>query len=163
MEPGPSILSSSVSGKSSIRMGLRSSELARALKERLQVTSGDDTLTVLPVGSIENTVLSDLTGRAFFASSMTWVRLSLSITEPAAGSEGCWGCCSNLFLRRLRAKSPSEGASSWAAIEGHSVAKRKSRATGTIDRKLENLNRMISVAECALKFVWALSGSTKKV
>src|SRR5208282_3785501 len=141
MEPGPSSLRSSVSGKSSIRMGLMSSELARALKERLQVTSGDDTLTVLPEGSIENTVLSCFTGLAFMASSMTWVILSLSMTLSAAGSEGCSGCCSDLFLRRLRARSPSEGASSCATAASGSVA--KSMSTGAMNRKIGTLRRMI--------------------
>src|SRR5258708_33967589 len=99
MEPGPSSLSSSVSGKSSMRTGLISSELARALKERLQVTSGDDTLRVLLEGSMEKTVLSGLTGRAFLASSVTWARLSLSV-NGRAGAGCCCGDLCNLALGR---------------------------------------------------------------
>src|ERR1700687_846753 len=146
MEPGPSSLSNSVSGKSSIRTGLIRSELARALKERLQVTSGDDSLRVLPEGSIENTVLSCLTGLAFLASSMTWVRLSLSITVRA-GSGCCGGCCCALFLRRLRARSPSEGLASSCAEAANGTSSTTSTTTGATNRKLGNLNRMISVAE----------------
>jgi hypothetical protein len=37
---------------------LISKALARALKDKLQVTSGDDTFRVLLTGSMENTVLS---------------------------------------------------------------------------------------------------------
>src|SRR5271157_102875 len=145
MEPGPSSLSSSVSGKSSIRTGLISSELARALKERLQVTSGDDTLRVLPEGSMENTVLSCLTGLVFLASSMTWARLSLSITVRS-GSVCCGGGCCNLFLRRSRARSPSEGASSCAEA-AHGQSNTKSSTPSATNRRLGNLHRMISVAE----------------
>src|ERR1019366_114900 len=145
MEPGPSSLSNSESGKSSIRTGLISSELARALKERLQVTSGDDILRLLPEGAMENTVLSCLTGLAFFASSVTWARLSLSITGRAAAG-CCGGCCCALFLRRLRARSPSEGASSCAeAADGTSST--TSSMTGATNRKLGSLDRMISVAQ----------------
>jgi hypothetical protein len=90
---GPSIFSSSASGKSSIRTGLISSELARALKERLQVTSGADTLSVLLAESMEITVLSCLTGLAFLASSMTWARLSLSMTVRAGRRVAGWVCC----------------------------------------------------------------------
>src|SRR5260221_10079352 len=79
----------------------------------LKVSSPDDTLRVLLEGSMEKTVLSGLTGRAFLASSVTWARLSLSITGRA-GSDCCCGDCCNLSLRRLRARSPSEGASSCA-------------------------------------------------
>ena len=64
-------------------LSAQANELAQALKERLQVTSGDDILRVLPDGSIEKTVLSDLTGLAFLASSVTWARLSLSISGRA--------------------------------------------------------------------------------
>src|ERR1700674_5376829 len=152
MEPGPSSLSSSVSGKSSIRIGLISSELARALKERLQVTSGDETLRVLPDGSMEKTVLSCLAGLAFLASSMTWTRLSLSIIGWA-GFVCCCGCCS-LFLRTSRARSPSEGASSCAeAVDGQRNTQSGTQTETTMsapsatNRKLGNLDAMISVAE----------------
>jgi len=70
MEPGPSNLSSSPSGKSSTRIGRTNKALARALKERLHVISGDDTLIALLAGSMEKTVLSDWTGLAFLASSV---------------------------------------------------------------------------------------------
>src|ERR1019366_7428580 len=149
IEPGPSSLSNSVIGKSSIRTGLISSELARALNDKLQVTSGDDIFSALLEGSMENTVLSCLTGLAFLASSMTWARLSLSMTVRTA-SGGCLGCCCDLFLRRLRARSPSEGASSCAdAANGNSAANSgiKTSTQSVTRRKLGSLDRMISVAE----------------
>src|ERR1019366_764189 len=132
-----------------MRTGLISSTLARALNERLQVTSGDDTLRVLPDGSIEKTVLSDLTGLAFLASCMTCARLSLSITVRAGSGDAC-GCCCALFLRWSRAKSPSEGASSCAdAAKGQSNA--KSNATEALNGEVGNLDRMLSVVrQCAL-------------
>ncbi len=141
-----------MSGKSSMRTGLISSELARALKERLQVTSGDDTLRVLLEGSMEKTVLSGLTGRAFLASSVTWARLSLSITGRA-GSDCCCGDCCNLSLRRLRARSPSEGASSCAeagngqSTQSNTMSGAPSSTMGAAERKLGNLYGMISVAQ----------------
>jgi len=99
---------------------------------------------------MENTALSLLTGLAFLASSMTWARLSLSITvwggTVRAGSGCGCGCCCALFLRRLRARSPSEGASSCAeAANGDSSA--KISTPGATNRKLGDLDRMISVAE----------------
>src|SRR5208282_4316932 len=149
MEPGPSSLSSSVSGRSSIRIGLISSELARALKERLQVTSGDDTFTVLLAGSMENTVLSWRTGRAFLASSITWARLSLSIIVAGAveAESGCdLDCCCDLFLRRLRARSPGEGASSCAE-----AALGTENTMSAINQRVGNIDRMISVADERLR------------
>src|SRR5277367_7105995 len=126
-----------------------SSEAARALKDKLQVTSGDDTLTVLLALSMENTVLSSFTGLAFFASSITWARLSLSITVWV--TPGC-ACCGALFLRRLRAKSPSEGLSSCSdcadADEGTSTYSATRSAAGSVTKdELGNLDRMILVPE----------------
>src|SRR5271157_539818 len=138
--------------------GRINTELARALKERLQVTSGDDNLRVLPDGSMENTVLSCLTGRALLASSITWARLSLSITGSGSGETGTgrgesgWDCdcCCNLPLRSLRATSPREGESSCADADNEYSSTRSSKPSGTAgatQRKLGSGDCMISVAE----------------
>ena len=147
MEPGPSILSSSVSGKSSIRTGLISSELARALKERLQVTSGDDTLTVLPEGSMEKTVLSCFTGRGVLGvlhdlgqiviidygagRVRRLLRLLLRFVLAQVARE-----VAERGSRRLAPKRPTAAAAQRAARE---------QRDGRNQRKLGNLDRMISV------------------
>src|SRR5450755_104316 len=120
MKPGPSSLSSSASGRSSTSTGLISSEVARESKERLQVTSGDDTFTVFPDGSMENTVFSAFTGRPFRASSITWAMLSLSMTGRELVGWACGACC-NFFCRKVRARSPSEGASPSASDWAHAA------------------------------------------
>src|ERR1035438_8828208 len=93
--------------------GRTSSELARALNDILQVTSGDDTLRVLPDESRENTVLPCTIALVRLVSSITSGKLSLSITVRAGSTAFC-DCCCNLSLRRVRARSPNEGPSSCA-------------------------------------------------
>src|SRR5437870_4733778 len=97
MIAGPSSLVSSPSGTSCATNGSESSEVAWALKERLQVTSGEDTWKLFPVPLKENS-RRPLSFR-LSTSSITWERLSLSITVCAGAA---------LLLRRDRARSPSD-------------------------------------------------------
>src|ERR1700722_3990592 len=170
MAPGPSSFKSSARGKSSTKTGLINSEVARALKERLQVTSGDDTFRVLGEGSMEKTVLSWRTGLAFLASSMICVRLSLSITVLAGDDRskgrccdgGCGSCC-DLSLRRLRARSPSEGGSSCAHAGMTARVRTRPSALGPMARQLGNARRMKVIGERSLLAPWMLNVCTSKV
>ena len=93
---GPSSLASSLRGNSSSITGSLSNALVFELKERLQVTSGDETCKFFPAGSSENTSEPPDTC-LLSASSITFERLSLSMIV-SAGATG--------FFRKLRATSP---------------------------------------------------------
>src|SRR5580704_4102830 len=92
---GPSSLASSLRGNSSSKSGSESSEEVLALKDRLQVTSGEETLKLLPPGSSENTMKVPAARRPS-ASSITLEKLSLSTTVSDEA----------VFFRKLRATSP---------------------------------------------------------
>jgi hypothetical protein len=104
-----------------------SSELARALKERLQVTSGDDTLSVLlPEGSMEKTVFVCFDRPGF--SGVFHGLGQIVVIDDCAG----WGCAWGL-LRFFLAQIARD-----VAERGASIVLRSSAASWKQRRKQEN-------------------------